>query len=52
MVALGPAQVSKGFIATLVLQDAMVRIFRYFYGLAHSSTIPIIPSTSQTEGKA
>lgn len=29
----GPTQVPEGFIATLVLQDTMARILRYFYGL-------------------
>ena len=48
----GPAQVSKGFIATPVLQDALVRLVGLMESVAQTGAFPMAPAVSQAGGGA
>ena len=51
-VPVGPVQVPKGFIATPVLQDALVRLVSLMEGVAQNGTFPMAPAVSQAGGGA
>ena len=46
-VPVGPVQVPEGFIATPVLQDALVRLVSLMEGVAQNGTFLMAPSVSQ-----
>ncbi|XP_070019246.1 uncharacterized protein [Nicotiana sylvestris] len=51
-VLVGPTQVPEGFIAILVLQDALVRLVELMESVTWAGLLPVAPAVSQTGGGA
>ncbi|XP_070057978.1 uncharacterized protein [Nicotiana tomentosiformis] len=51
-VPVGPVQVPEGFIVTLILQDALVRLVSLMEDVAQNGTFPVAPTISQAGGRA
>nr|XP_033515211.1 uncharacterized protein LOC117279730 [Nicotiana tomentosiformis] len=51
-VPVGPTQVPKGFIATLVLPDALIRLVGILESVAQIGTFPLAPAVSWAGGGA
>ena len=47
---MGPTQALEGFIATPVLQDALVRLVGFMEGISRAGLLPVAPATSQAGG--
>lgn len=50
--SVGPTQVPMVFIATLVLQEALVRIIDFMESMAQTGVLPMALATCQAEGGA
>jgi len=48
----GPTQVPEGFIATPVLQDALVRLVGLIESVTRAGLLPVAPAISQAGGGA
>ena len=49
---MGPAQVPEGFIATPILQAALVRLVGLMESVTQAGLLPVAPAVSQAGGGA